>query len=60
MLAAIEGPITAKAEQIQVKFQALLVKTNKEHPQAKDVKALSDLLVGNKSLELWRGIASAG
>ena len=35
-------------------------KTNKEHPQPKDVKALSDLLVGNKSLELWRGIASAG
>jgi hypothetical protein len=43
-----------------VKFQALLDKTNKEHPQPKDVKALSDLLVGNKSLELWRGIASAG
>lgn len=60
MLAAIEGPITAKAEPIRVKFQALLDKTNKEHPQPKDVKALSDLLVGNKSLELWRGIASAG
>ena len=60
MLAAIEGPINAKAEQIRARFQAVLDKTNKEHPQPRDVKALSDLLVGNKSLELWRGIASAG
>ena len=60
MLAAIEGPITAKAEQIRVKFQALLDKTNKENPRPQDVKALSAILVGNKSLELWRGIASAG
>lgn len=60
MLATIETPITAKAEQIRAKFQGLLDKTNTEHPRPKDVKALSDLLVGNKSLELWRGIASAG
>ncbi len=60
MLAAIEGPINAKAEQIRIKFQALLDKTNKENPRPQDVKALSELLVGEKSLELWRGIASAG
>lgn len=60
MLATIEGPITAKAEQILTKFQALLDKTNKENPKPKDVKALSDLLAGNKSLELWRSVASAG
>jgi len=60
MLAAIEGPINAKAEQIRTKFQVLLDKTNKENPRPQDVKALSGLLVGNKSLELWRGIASAG
>jgi hypothetical protein len=35
-----------------VKFQALLDKTNKEHPEPKEVKALSDLLVSIKSLEL--------
>jgi hypothetical protein len=60
MLASVEGPITAKAEQIRTKFQDLLDRTNKENPRPQDVKALSDLLVGNKSLELWRGIASAG
>ena len=60
MLATMEAPITAKAEQIRAQFQALLDKTNKEHPRQQDVKALSDLLIGNKSLELWRGIASAG
>lgn len=60
MLPAIEGPINAKAEQIRAQFQALLDKTNKENPRPQDVKALSNLLVGNKSMELWRGIASAG
>jgi hypothetical protein len=60
MLANIEKPITDRAEQIRIKFQALIDKTNKENPRPQDVKAVSDLLVGNKSLELWRGIASAG
>jgi hypothetical protein len=40
--------------------KALLDKTNKENPRSQDIKALSDLLVGNKSLELWRSVASAG
>ncbi len=60
VLAAIEGPINAKADQIRAKFQSLLAKTNKENPRPQDVKALADLLVGEKSLELWRGVASAG
>jgi hypothetical protein len=60
MLPAIEGPINAKGEQIRTKFHTLLVKTNKENPRPQDVKALSDLLCGEKSLELWRGVASAG
>jgi hypothetical protein len=60
MLPAIELPINAKANQIRTKFQSLLDKTNKENPRPQDVRALSDLLVGHKSLELWRGIASAG
>jgi len=60
MLETIEGPITAKAEQIRTKFQALIDKTNKENPRPQDVKALTDLLAGNKSLELWRTVASAG
>lgn len=41
MLATIEGPITAKAEQIRTKFQALLDKTNQENPRPQDVKALN-------------------
>jgi hypothetical protein len=60
MLPAIEEPINARAKQIRAKFQALLDKTNKENPRQPDVKVLSELLTGNKSLELWRGIASAG
>jgi hypothetical protein len=60
MLASIEKPITDKAEQIRTRFQVLLDKTNKENPRPQDVRALSELLVGNKSLELWRGIVSAG
>lgn len=60
MLKTIEKPITDRADQIRTKFQALLDKTNKENPRPQDVKALSDLLVDHKSLELWRGIASAG
>jgi hypothetical protein len=41
-------------------FRALLDKTNKEQPNPKDLKALSDLLSGNKKMELWRDVASAG
>lgn len=56
----LEGPITAKAEQVRAKFRVLLDKTNKENPHPKDVKALSNLLSDNRKLELWRDIASAG
>jgi len=59
MLATIEKPINVKAEQIRSKFKALLDKTNKENPRPQDLKALSELLVCEKSLELWRDIASA-
>lgn len=40
----VEKVITDKAEETRKTFQALLDKTNKEHPNPKDVKALSDLL----------------
>ena len=60
MLSAIEGPINAKAEQVRIKFQELLDKTNKENPQPKDLKALAELLSGNRKLEFWRDVASAG
>jgi hypothetical protein len=56
----LEGPITAKAEQVRARFQGLLDKTNKETPHPKDVRALSDLLSDNRRLELWRDVASAG
>jgi hypothetical protein len=55
-----EKVITDKAEETRTKFRALLDKTNKEHPNPKDVKALSDLLSGNRKLELWRDVVSAG
>ncbi len=48
-----------KAEAIRAEFKDLLARTNKDHPRAQDVKALSDLLNGNKSLELWRDVLSA-
>ena len=55
-----EKVITDKAEETRTKFRALLDKTNKEHPNPKDLNALSDLLSDNKKLELWRDVASAG
>jgi hypothetical protein len=55
-----EKVITEKAEETRTKFRALLDKTNKANPQSKDVKALAELLSGNRNLELWRDIASAG
>ena len=55
-----EKVITDKAEELRTEFRALLDKTNKEHPNPKDLKALSDMLSGNRRLELWRDVASAG
>jgi hypothetical protein len=60
MSVEFERVITDKAEQTRATFRALLDKTNKEHPNPKDLKALSDLLSGNKKLELWRDVVSAG
>ena len=56
----VEKIITDKTEETRKTFQALLDKTNKEHPHPKDVKALADLSSGNTKLELWRDTASAG
>lgn len=56
----IEKVITDKAEKTRAEFRTLLDKTNKEHPSPKDIKALSDLLSGNRKLELWREVLSAG
>jgi hypothetical protein len=55
-----EKVITEKAEETRTKFRALLDKTNKENPLPKDVRALADLLSGNRKLELWRDVLSAG
>jgi hypothetical protein len=61
MPTTIEKPITpAKAELVRTKFKHLLDKTNKERPKPDDMKALSELLYKNKSLELWRSVYSAG
>lgn len=59
--AIVNSPKPAsEEEQIRLRFTNLLARTNKENPRPQDVKALSDLLNGNKSLELWRTVASAG
>ena len=55
-----EKVITEKSQQTRTEFRALLDKTNKENPQPKDVRALGDLLSGNRNLELWRDVLSAG
>ena len=60
MAAKAQPTSLENAEQIRARFKELLTRTNKEHPRAEDVKALSDFLGGNKSLELWRDVASAG
>jgi len=60
MLVDLEKVITDKAEKTRKTFRGLLDKTNKEHPQPKDVKALSDLLSTNRKLELRRDVVSAG
>jgi hypothetical protein len=56
----VEKVITDKAEETRRTFRSLLDKTNKEHPNPKDIKALSDLLSDNRKLELWRNVMSAG
>jgi hypothetical protein len=56
----IEKVITDKAEKTRKTFRALLDKTDKESPQPKDIKALSELLSDNRKLELWRDVVSAG
>jgi hypothetical protein len=55
-----EKVISEKAEETRTKFRALLDKTNKENPQPKDVRALAELLSGNRKLELCRDVLSAG
>lgn len=60
MAVNVEKVITDKAEETRNTFRALLDKTNKEHPNPRDVKALSDLLSHNRKLELWRDVMSAG
>jgi hypothetical protein len=60
MAVDVEKVITDKAEETRRTFHALLDKTNKEYPNPKDVKALADLLSGNRKLELWRETATAG
>lgn len=60
MAEQIDAVSPETAEHIRAKFTDLLAKTNKENPSAQHVKAFSDLLYGNKSLELWREVASAG
>jgi hypothetical protein len=56
----VEKVITDKAEETRATFRALLDKANKEHPSPKDIRALSVLLSGNRKLELWRDVMSAG
>ena len=56
----VEKVINNKSEEIRTQFRALLDKTNKEHPNPKDLRALSDMLSGNRKLELWRDVLSAG
>ena len=51
MAVDVEKVITDKAEQTRKTFPDLLDKTNKEQPNPKHVKALSDLLGHNRKLE---------
>lgn len=48
-----------EAKQVRERFAELCDKTNVEKPRAADLKALVDLLNDNKSMDLWRTVASA-
>src|SRR5215510_13280503 len=60
MAITTEQAIAKKEDQVRLKFAELVVRTNKESPRAADVRAISDMLNGNESLELWRAVHSAG
>lgn len=56
-------PARASSEdvnKIRERFRVVLTKANKEHPRASDVKALKELLNGNKDLKLWRDVMGMG
>jgi hypothetical protein len=52
--------VSRDAEKIRERCRALLTKANKEHPRASDVKALKELLDGNKELKLWTAVMGMG
>jgi hypothetical protein len=48
------------ADKIRERFRILLMKANKEHRLESDVKALKELLSGNKDLKLWKDVMGMG
>ncbi len=45
-----------ESHKVRERFHSLLMKVNKERPRESDIKALRDLLDGNKELRLWEAV----
>lgn len=48
------------ANKIREQFRVVLTKANKKHPRSSDLKALKELLNGNKALKLWQDCMGMG
>ncbi len=49
-----------ESHKVRERFHSLLMKVNKERPRESDIKALRDLLDGNKELRLWEAVVGMG
>ncbi len=51
---------TEETDKIRERFQSVLMKANKERPRDSDIKALQELLDGNKEFRLWEAVVGMG
>jgi len=52
--------VSEEAGKIRRRFHSLLMKANKERPGESDIRALRDLLAGNKEIRLWEAVVGMG
>jgi len=52
--------VSQEADKIRERFRSILMKANKKQPRESDIKALRDLLHGNKELKLWEAVVGMG
>ncbi|MGI8836991.1 MAG: hypothetical protein ACR2H4_10190, partial [Pyrinomonadaceae bacterium] len=52
--------VNNEADKIRERFHSVLIKANKERPCDSDIKALRELLDGNKEFRLWEAVVGMG